>query len=86
MTLEYFFVVALLAVAGAALFAPGARAGAAGGVRRIHGVTLALEIVFWASLAALAWTHLGYPAGRSPRSPACARGRRGAPRSCRSSR
>jgi cellulose synthase/poly-beta-1,6-N-acetylglucosamine synthase-like glycosyltransferase len=24
-------------------------------------VTLALEIVFWASLAALAWTHLGYP-------------------------
>jgi hypothetical protein len=25
-------------------------------------VTLALEIVFWASLAALAWTHLGYPA------------------------
>ena len=25
-------------------------------------MTLALEIVFWASLAALAWTHLGYPA------------------------
>jgi cellulose synthase/poly-beta-1,6-N-acetylglucosamine synthase-like glycosyltransferase len=25
-------------------------------------VTLALEIVFWASLAALAWTHIGYPA------------------------
>jgi cellulose synthase/poly-beta-1,6-N-acetylglucosamine synthase-like glycosyltransferase len=25
-------------------------------------VTLALEIAFWASLAALAWTHLGYPA------------------------
>jgi cellulose synthase/poly-beta-1,6-N-acetylglucosamine synthase-like glycosyltransferase len=24
-------------------------------------VTLALEIVFWASLAALAWTHIGYP-------------------------
>jgi cellulose synthase/poly-beta-1,6-N-acetylglucosamine synthase-like glycosyltransferase len=24
-------------------------------------VTLALEIVFWASLAALAWTHVGYP-------------------------
>ena len=24
-------------------------------------MTLALEIVFWASLAALAWTHLGYP-------------------------
>jgi len=24
-------------------------------------VTLALEIIFWASLAALAWTHLGYP-------------------------
>jgi cellulose synthase/poly-beta-1,6-N-acetylglucosamine synthase-like glycosyltransferase len=24
-------------------------------------VTLALEIAFWASLAALAWTHLGYP-------------------------
>jgi cellulose synthase/poly-beta-1,6-N-acetylglucosamine synthase-like glycosyltransferase len=26
-------------------------------------VTLALEIVFWASLAALAWTHIGYPLG-----------------------
>jgi cellulose synthase/poly-beta-1,6-N-acetylglucosamine synthase-like glycosyltransferase len=25
-------------------------------------VTLALEIVFWASLGALAWTHIGYPA------------------------
>ena len=25
-------------------------------------MTLALEIVFWASLAALAWTHIGYPA------------------------
>jgi poly-beta-1,6-N-acetyl-D-glucosamine synthase len=25
-------------------------------------VTLALEVVFWASLAALAWTHAGYPA------------------------
>jgi cellulose synthase/poly-beta-1,6-N-acetylglucosamine synthase-like glycosyltransferase len=25
-------------------------------------VTLALEIVFWASLAALVWTHIGYPA------------------------
>lgn len=24
-------------------------------------MTLALEIVFWASLAALAWTHIGYP-------------------------
>jgi len=24
-------------------------------------VTVALEIVFWASLAALAWTHIGYP-------------------------
>ena len=25
-------------------------------------MTLALEIVFWASLGALAWTHVGYPA------------------------
>ncbi|MGH3140749.1 MAG: glycosyltransferase family 2 protein [Gaiellales bacterium] len=25
-------------------------------------MTLALEIVFWASLSALAWTHIGYPA------------------------
>ena len=45
-------------------------------------MTLALEIAFWVSLAALAWTHLGYPLA-SRRSPVSGRARRGALRSSR---
>ena len=63
MTFDYFYALALLAVAGAAMFAPARARAAARAARGGRGgaVILALEIAFWASLAALVWTHLLYP-------------------------
>ncbi len=64
MQFSYFFVLAMLVVSGALLFAPARaprRAAVPAPRRYTGGVILLLEVVFWVCLGSIVWTHAGYP-------------------------